>query len=301
MEEFDYDKGILKFSRDRVKKTTYVVANKNDFDVDLFLEHPRKYGHKLIETAAADQTTDHFYRFRIKVPSADVVKFVVAESILELETHNVNDVTSQEVKAWKKKNYISNEMAKGLKRVVGFNKRLEKLRFQKQQLQTKIDDLNGDVNRIQYILSALESGGKNILGLGGPSKGRSFFTGELQATFKQLRPKQQEMENLDHDIKDLEEEKKAPFVRMLKYRAEIDLATGKAEQKECMVPKLAREKDTEGKGKGKGKGTKRKKGGKKEKDKDKEKEKEKDKEEDKEKNKDKDQDGKGDSGEKKED
>lgn len=36
--EEDKDKGILILHRDRVKKTIYIVDNKNDFDVDLFVE-----------------------------------------------------------------------------------------------------------------------------------------------------------------------------------------------------------------------------------------------------------------------
>jgi len=237
--QWDYSKGYLYLHRNRVKKVIYIIENKHeDEEVDLFIEHPRKGGHNLIETDKPDETKDHFYRFRVKVPKKDVVKFVVSEEISATETYNLADVTKAQADQWFNKGYINEEVRKQCYSVIAYNEENKARSFEKSLVDTSVAEFSADVRRIEDILSAINQSGSQ-------AKFKNFFSGELQTANKGLNPKKEESAKLAKKINKTNKRKQR-LLNKIKFATNIDISKKKEEKVDDDEGKNA---DKKGKGK----------------------------------------------------
>lgn len=73
------DKGVLVVTRKFTSSKDYTADNKSEKDKMLIVEHPRRGGWDLVDTAKPDEKTDDCYRFKFPVAAGKVVKLTVNE------------------------------------------------------------------------------------------------------------------------------------------------------------------------------------------------------------------------------
>ena len=70
--------GTMRLYSGRVEKTVYRIRNNNDVKRVLIIEHPIRENWKLT-SAAPEETSANFYRFRVEVPAKSTTEFTVQE------------------------------------------------------------------------------------------------------------------------------------------------------------------------------------------------------------------------------
>jgi len=179
-----YNKGYLYFYRNRVFTTTYVFDNKNERPIEeLFLEHPRRSSGTLVETPAADETLDHFYRFKLKVPAKGVVKFVVKERETANETHYLTNAQTYNAEDWIQKEYIDETVASAIADIVSLAEKIKEMESEKSLMESYQSELQQDINRYDDMLGALSN--SKASNYAAQSKFRDFFTKEQNEAKKQ--------------------------------------------------------------------------------------------------------------------
>lgn len=110
--------GVLTLRRYRVEQTIYVVANRGDEALDLFLEHGFRRGWDLVDTPEPVETTENFYRFRFAAEPGKATRFVVSEKGDEAETFALLDADRDAIALWLTKGWIDRAAGDVLDRVL---------------------------------------------------------------------------------------------------------------------------------------------------------------------------------------
>jgi hypothetical protein len=149
--------GTLYLHRYRVEKTAYLIKNKLERPLDLFLEHRFKEGWKLVDTEAPGEKTESYYRFRVTAEPGKTTRFVVAEKGDMVESWQIQNVDRKQVGLWLEKRYIDETTQKLLDQLVELNDRIANLEHWIQQRTEEIEEIYSNQERLRENLQALGS------------------------------------------------------------------------------------------------------------------------------------------------
>lgn len=133
----------------------YVIHNKSDKQLDLFLEHRFNHGWELVETPTPVARTENFYRFRIEVPANKTIKFNVSEKGDNNETFAIQNVGQDTVQAWLQSKYINPTVAGQLHQVTALNASAGELQGRIDRLEEEVEVIFKDQQRLRENLRAL--------------------------------------------------------------------------------------------------------------------------------------------------
>ncbi len=150
---------------------TYIIQNKTERDLDLFIEHRFNPGWELIDTPEPIERTAHCYRFRVEVPSSSTQRFTVTESIERKIIYALRDTSRDQLKLWLEKKYIDK---KTLRLLEGISNLLEQV----EQFQSEISVIEQDLNTIFKNQERLR---QNLQVLGSAQEERSLRERYLKA------------------------------------------------------------------------------------------------------------------------
>lgn len=119
--------GLLNLHRYRIEETLYIIKNKLDRELELYLEHRRRKGWTLTDTVEPEEKTQSFYRFRLELPPESTTRFVVIERGGDKETIGLSNVSRKEIEFWVSRSYIDEVTRSTLEEVVSLNERVEEL------------------------------------------------------------------------------------------------------------------------------------------------------------------------------
>ena len=172
--------GTLHLYRYVLDTRTYVVNNKGDKKLDLFIEHRFNQGWELVETPAPVERTANFYRFRIDVPPKQTVKFSVRERGDAGESFSIQNVDRDTVRAWVESRFIDAEVAERLQGIAKLNETAGTLERQIAAIEEDIQTIFKDQERLR----------KNMQSLGNAENERTLrerYVSELSAEEDKLR------------------------------------------------------------------------------------------------------------------
>jgi len=147
--------GRVHLIRYRIIETTYLVDNRNDAEIDLFLDHPFRPGYHLHETIEPMERTDTFVRFRFDAPAKKLSRLKVQEKGEQHETVAITDVDADRITLWFQQKYIGDEIRAALQHVAGLC--AERAKVQRRIVATKaaVDDIFVHQKRLRENLAAL--------------------------------------------------------------------------------------------------------------------------------------------------
>ena len=172
--------GTLRLYRYVLDTRTYVVNNKGDKKLDLFIEHRFNQGWELVETPAPVERTANFYRFRIDVPPKQTVKFSVRERGEAAESFSIQNVDRDAIRAWVESEFIDAEVAERLQGIAKLNETAGVLDRQIAAIEEDIQTIFKDQERLR----------KNMQSLGTAENERTLrerYVSELSAEEDKLR------------------------------------------------------------------------------------------------------------------
>jgi hypothetical protein len=134
---------------------TYIINNKTERDLDLFLEHRFNRGWHLIDTPQQVERTEHFYRFRFEVPAKTTQEFTVTERIVRSTKHLLKDTSRATLKGWFEKKYLDKKTWRVLEGIVQLTEKLTQIQ---RDIRTKEDAIKAvfkNQERVRENLQAL--------------------------------------------------------------------------------------------------------------------------------------------------
>lgn len=147
--------GYLYLYRYQIQRTIYVINNKNDKELDLFLEHRFNHGWDLVETQEPVERTENFYRFRLKAPAKKTTKFIVHEKGDHSETHAIQNVDRDTLRLWLQRKYIDEKTREVLEGILSLNEQIAKLDYEVSQREQEIQEIFNNQSRLRENLQAL--------------------------------------------------------------------------------------------------------------------------------------------------
>lgn len=194
--------GTLYLYRYIIGKRTYIINNKGDKKLDLFIEHRFNQGWELVETPAPVERTANFYRFRIEVPPKKTTKFSVSEKGETSESFSIQNVNRDTVRVWLESKYIDANVAKQLHGLTALNEAAGKLERRIDTLEEEIKVIFKDQERLRKNLQSLGNA-ENERGL------RERYVAEMSKEEDKLRDYREEIrrlkeekETVDKDLRD---------------------------------------------------------------------------------------------------
>lgn len=149
--------GKLHLHRYRIRRRIYVIVNKTDRKLDLFLEHRFAPGSELADTPAPADKTDHYYRFRFDVLPKNTTKFVVNEKGEEFEALAVHNANRDQLRFWFESRYIDATTSQALEECVQLYEKAAALVRRVQERDKEVGEIFQDQERLRKNLQALGS------------------------------------------------------------------------------------------------------------------------------------------------
>ena len=146
--------GSLWLHSKMAEKTVYKIRNNNDAKRTLILEHPIRSDWKLT-SAAPEETSASFYRFRVEVPAKTTTDFTVQEERPIEETYAVSFVTSDQIDVWVRARSIDPETEKLLRQVMDKKGEISGIAEKIRAFEDEQRDIFNDQSRVRDNLQRL--------------------------------------------------------------------------------------------------------------------------------------------------
>lgn len=147
--------GYLYLYQYRINTTEYIINNKADKPLDLFLEHRFIHNWELVNDEHLHEKTDNFYRFRLDIAAKKTVKFAVKEKGDETESHYLRDVNTDMTGFWLSRKYINKATKDRLDKIINLNARIAEFNRLTSNYEEELQTIVEDQERIRENLKAL--------------------------------------------------------------------------------------------------------------------------------------------------
>lgn len=119
--------GVLYLYYYQISERIYVINNKSDRVLDLFLEHRFNQGWELVDTPEPVEKTENFYRFRFDVPAKKERRFVVKERGSQYWSYYLTSLTRDQLKSFMSSKYLDKETEKTIRDLIDVQEKIAKL------------------------------------------------------------------------------------------------------------------------------------------------------------------------------
>jgi hypothetical protein len=100
----------------QANQTTYTFTSKSDKEQVLYLDHPIPNGEwKLFDTPTPHEITEHYWRFKFKLPANKAVHFVVKMQQPQSQTFSLGSITDTVLTSWIESRFIDRKTEKVLR------------------------------------------------------------------------------------------------------------------------------------------------------------------------------------------
>ncbi len=199
-------RGVLYIQRRRDYVRTYTLTNKADADRTVVVEHPRNRAAKLQEPQDPAETTDNLYRFKVKVAKGQTDKLKVLETQPITETIAIRSYGTDSLGYYARTREIPQPVRDALAKAITLKQELSKIQA----------DLRDTINRKSAIESGQERLRRNIGSVGQDSDlGRRYL--------KKLSEQEDQIEQLELEIKDLRKKVDAKENELAKYLNDLNV------------------------------------------------------------------------------
>jgi hypothetical protein len=205
--------GKLHLHRYQVQRKIYVILNKSERKLELFLEHRFARGWQLVETPEPVEKTENFYRFRLEVPAKQSVTFEVSEKGEDVEAIAVHHASRDQLRVWVESRYIDRKTLGVLEGCMQLWEKAVALVHQMAEREKEIGEILQDQERQRKNLQAL--------GQSQDEKGlRERYVAELQKSEDRIGQCRSEAKRMREEKDKLEEELRAKLGQ-LKFEAAV--------------------------------------------------------------------------------
>ncbi len=137
-------------------QTTYTFSSKSDQNETLYLDHPRPGSDwNLIDTPAAHEVTENYWRFKLSLPANKAVKFVVKSEQTQSQVYALGDVSEAQLGIWVQSRFIDQKTEKVLRESFEIRQELAGYETKLQELANERHQIHQEQGRIRENLGSL--------------------------------------------------------------------------------------------------------------------------------------------------
>jgi hypothetical protein len=137
-------KGVIYTTTKIRESKAYTIANRNDTERVLLVEHPVRNDFKLVDSAKPAETAADFYRFSVKVPAGKTVTETITEERNFGSTVNITNQNDDQIRFFLSQTVTSAKVKKALEEAMSLrwdlNKTSREIQEQEKQLKIIVDD-----------------------------------------------------------------------------------------------------------------------------------------------------------------
>ena len=139
--------------------TTYKIKNKTDEEKELYLDHPKTQGYKIVEKSIDPEETPNYWRFKITLKPKDAISFKLKEqrenySSNYLWNFNKEDLVKR-VGFYVKQKFINPDLEAQLKDIAELIQTLNNLRANEEKLNEERELMTDEQARLRENISVL--------------------------------------------------------------------------------------------------------------------------------------------------
>ena len=144
-----------KFAVEETK--TFTIKNVDAKAKTLIVEHPQRYGYKLLEPQKATETTANANRFEVKLPASAAETFVLREERVYDQTAAVTNMTPDIIAAWLQNKVISAAGRRQLEAIAQKKRDVAASDASLKEVEGGIADLTQDQTRVRANIQSLNN------------------------------------------------------------------------------------------------------------------------------------------------
>jgi hypothetical protein len=152
--EIHFRRGVLTAKSAIREKAIYTIHNVDQKPKTLVIERQARAGYEVISPKPSEMTTDA-WRFEVKLAAAATQKFEVVEENVQDQRLIVANLTSDQLISYAQNKEISAEARRALDRMAGLKRQISETDVQMRHIQTEIDEIFKDQQRLRENLSSL--------------------------------------------------------------------------------------------------------------------------------------------------
>lgn len=154
------NKGIITTVTKQIEERKYRIANRSDKDRTLLIEHPNRTNQqfKLVDTKKPVEDTPEFWRFEVPVKAGKEETFLVKEERESPTSYTLTNTPDNTIRYVISLNEASPELKAKLQEALKLKGDWDKVRRDQQTLQTDLNRLNQDQERIRRNLRETPNG-----------------------------------------------------------------------------------------------------------------------------------------------
>jgi hypothetical protein len=154
--EVHVNRGVLTARYASEETKTYTVRNVDAKAKTLIVEHQVRAQYTLLSPNAREKSPDA-YRFEVALPAASTQKLAVAEERVYATTVQLTNFTTNQMATYTQNKVLSDAARRQLEQVLDSKRQIAALDGQARELQTQIDNLNHDQDRLRQNIMTLNN------------------------------------------------------------------------------------------------------------------------------------------------
>jgi hypothetical protein len=199
-------KGII-HTKTKIKESkTYTIANRNDSERVVLLEHANRTDFKLTSEDKPWETARDFHRFKVTVPSGKTTKYTVSEEQDFGSSVQITNSDDQSIRILINQKVTSDEVKKALEQAMALRNKLASTQREIQQQERQLNVITTDQDRLR----------KNIKEM--PPEAAAY-----KRYLKKFDDQETEIERLQKLIKELQDSEHAQRKELENYLANLSV------------------------------------------------------------------------------
>lgn len=197
-------RGVLFLTRELRETRTYTVSNSDTTERNVVIEHPARSGwHFIDKELKPEETSNSYYRFRVRVAPASSEKLVVAEYYPQESTYALNTIDDNLIGFILKTNGIQPEVEAGLRTLLAKKDEIAAVQRQLQERRNELERINQEQARIRENMKSLKGSAEEkalvqryVTGLNQQEDRLTTLNSEISAKEVELNTRQGEYQQM---------------------------------------------------------------------------------------------------------
>ena len=147
--------------------TTYTIKNKSEEEKEIYLDHPKTKGYKVIESVVEPKETANYWRFKFKLEPKNTIKFKIKEQKENYTSYLIWNWSKNEILGrttfYVRKRFIDENTEKILKEIAELIYQLNELQARKDKLLQERETMTKEQERLRKNISVLGDDSQSIV------------------------------------------------------------------------------------------------------------------------------------------
>ena len=149
-------KGVIFVSRERRNTVKYTIHNSDTLAREVIIEHPVREGWKLVARVKPEETSQSYYRLRVRLDAGKTKELTVEEFHPDVTRYMLSDLTDNQAEILLTDNVMSEELRDAFRLVLNQKNKISELETRIESCRQELESIMKDQGRIRENMKALK-------------------------------------------------------------------------------------------------------------------------------------------------